>query len=162
MYKIAREWFNLRADTVNATIVNDEDKLREIVSVLDTDNAPTQESHNAYRLKFRNADPRENERGGGLGDLVHCIVEFSFEIANNSEKYETAIDTYVYGLRNLLPGDVGELFPYELEEPNGYTIRGMENVTVGELDNFTDGGNYLKPVMEFDLLIQYEAIVEDD
>lgn len=162
MYKISRTFFNTLKDTVNTTIVADADKLREITSILDTDNTPTQESNNAYRLKFTEVESEVNERQASVGETVHCIVEFSFEIANNTEKYETAIDTYIYGIRNLLPGDVGELFPYVLPVPNGYTIRGIENITIGELNNFQQGGNYLKPVMEFDLIINYEAIVEED
>jgi hypothetical protein len=140
MYSQIQTWFNTFVTTVNGTITGTASDLKEVDTLMDSDNLPANLGNFTYLIKLESCNVEGNE--SMLIEKVNVIIEFSFLLANQIANYKTAIDTYLSALKKLL------LASHTYNGTN-YKIDYIEALELSDLNKIE--GDYLKPQIKLTL-----------
>lgn len=151
IFQISNNWFAGKINLLNSSLAESE-KLQKRDLNFETDSAPAALKDNSYLLKLKEFRLNDDE-SKTIKALI--TVEFCFRLYKKlNENYRKLIDEKLYELTRLLNDDADSGLEYT---ENSFTIANIYNISITGLNKSYKGGEYLTPVLEFELQIINET-----
>ena len=147
IYKVISEWLTEKITLLNNTL-SFEERLKPADANFDMDMLPANLKDNSYLIKLKNIDSEDNESGE---IKVNAVIQFHFRLYKKPLKYyRSIIDEKLFPLSKILTDDTQA----GLERTaDGITIANINNITITQLDKAFKGGEFIFPIIEFELQI---------
>lgn len=149
LYKVINDWITGKISLLNDPLLP-QDKLTANILNFDMDFLPANLKDNSYIIKLSEILIEDNESGA---IIVSTKIEFHFRLYKKSlDNYKKIIDDKLFALCRLLGDDSQAGLEYT---SNGFTIANIHKINVTATDKAYKGGEYIFPMVGFDLQIFY-------
>lgn len=149
LYKVINDWVTGKISLLNETFSIPE-KLNVNEVNFDMDFLPANLKDNSFIIKLSEITLDDNESGAVI---VSTKIEFHFRLYKKSlDNYKKIIDDKLFALCRLLGDDSQAGLEYT---SNGFTIANIHKISVTATDKAYKGGEYIFPMVGFDLQIFY-------
>jgi hypothetical protein len=146
IYNAVTSWLEGKFNAFNSTL-GEESRLKKIDVSLDTDFLPSGLKDKRYIIKFREIAEDATETTEYTAKIT---IEFQFQLFKRPlEYYKQITDDYLFRFIKLLQDDTIGGLEYE---SNGLILSNIRNLRVAGLNRLNKGGQYLLPLIEFDLV----------
>ncbi len=147
LYKVISEWLKAKLTLLNDSLPANE-KVKPGDVNFEMDFLPANLKDNTYIIKLSSISSEDNE---SAEIKVNALIEFHLRLYKKPvEFYRKLIDEKLFVLCRLLSDDTNAGLEYT---SNGITIANIHNIMVSGLDKAYKGGEYIFPVVEFELQI---------
>lgn len=147
LYKVINDWVTGKISLLNETL-SVQEKLNANEVNFDMDFLPANLKDNSYIIKLSEIIIEDNESGAVT---VNVKIEFHFRLYKKSpDNYKKIIDDKLFALCKLLGDDSQAGLEYT---SNGFTIANIHKINVTATDKAYKGGEYIFPVVGFELQI---------
>lgn len=147
LYKVISEWITDKISLLNDSLAQPE-KLTANEINFDMDFLPANLKDNSYLIKLGEIEFADNESGE---IIVNTKIEFHFRLYKRSiDNYKKIIDDKLFALCRLLSDDSLSGLEYTSD---GITIANIHKINVSGTDKAYKGGEYIFPVVEFELQV---------
>lgn len=149
LYKVISDWITGKISLLNDSLAVQERLAANTIN-FDLDFLPANLKDKSYLIKLSEAALDDNESGS---IIVNVKIEFHFRLYKKSlENYRKIIDDKLFALCKLLGDDSQAGLEYT---SNGFTIANIHKINITGIDKAYKGGEFIFPVVEFELQIFY-------
>lgn len=149
LYKVISDWITGKISLLNDSLAVQERLAANTIN-FDMDFLPANLKDNSYIIKLSEAAIDDNESGS---IIVNVKIEFHFRLYKKSlDNYRKIIDDKLFALCKLLGDDSQAGLEYT---SNGFTIANIHKINITGIDKTYKGGEFIFPVVEFELQIFY-------
>lgn len=149
LYKVISDWITGKISLLNDSLAVQERLAANTIN-FDMDFLPANLKDNSYIIKLSEAAIDDNESGS---IIVNVKIEFHFRLYKKSlDNYRKIIDDKLFALCKLLGDDSQAGLEYT---SNGFTIANIHKINITGIDKAHKGGEFIFPVVEFELQIFY-------